>query len=103
MSATDIRDTGLGQPEMPDFARRDQVFDRPRHILHRYVSIDAVLIEKIDVVGSETFERAFDSGANAFGPAIAGAAARDVEPEFRRDNEKKSCAPSNSTPCGTPT
>jgi hypothetical protein len=38
----------FGHAEMLDLALGDQIFDRPSHVLDRYVRIDAVLIEKVD-------------------------------------------------------
>ena len=62
------------QAEMPDLALLDQVLDCPRHVLHRHVGIDPVLIEKVDMVCPKTPERAFDGSANMLWPAIHSAA-----------------------------
>ena len=48
---------GFGQPEMPDLALLDQVLDGSRHVFDRHGRIDAMLIEQIDAVGPEPFQR----------------------------------------------
>src|SRR2546422_5283799 len=49
--------TRLGKTEVPDLACLDQIFHRSRHVLDGYVGINAVLIEQVDPVGLESFER----------------------------------------------
>ena len=52
----DAGDARLRQAEMPDFARRDQLLHGTGYVLHRHGRIDAVLIEKVDMVGAQALE-----------------------------------------------
>ena len=77
---------GLGQAEMPHLALRDQLFHRPGHILDRHFRIDPVLVEQVDGVDPETFERGVGNLADVLGPAVQSglpAALADLKSEFR--------------------
>ena len=41
----------LGEAEVPDLARLDQILDRARDVLDRHLGIDPVLIVEIDMIG----------------------------------------------------
>src|SRR6185437_1403467 len=49
-------DSRLRKTKMPHLTLRNEVFDRPRHILDRNVRIDAVLIEQVDHIRTKTFQ-----------------------------------------------
>ena len=49
----DRRRPGLGQAEVPDLARRDQLADRAGDVLDRHVRVDPVLVEEVDHVGAQ--------------------------------------------------
>ena len=55
---------------MPHLTLRNEVFDRSRHILDRNVGIDAVLIEKVDHIRSETFQSTLHVFADMFWLAV---------------------------------
>jgi hypothetical protein len=48
--ASDHFGTGLAQPEETDLALLDQLPDRAGDVLDRYIGVDAVLVEDVDVV-----------------------------------------------------
>src|SRR5271166_1843956 len=78
----------LRQAEMPDFACRDQLLHGTGYVLHRHGRIDAVLIEKVDMVGAQALERSVDDRADMVGPAIQPghfALLADGEAELRAD------------------
>jgi hypothetical protein len=43
----------LGQPEVPDLPILDESLHRAGDVLDRYVGVDTVLVEQVDVVGLE--------------------------------------------------
>ena len=47
----------LGEPKRAHFARLDEIGHRANRILDRHGWIDAVLIEEIDYIDAEPFER----------------------------------------------
>lgn len=57
LGAKDRLHSRFRQPEVADLAFPDQVLDRRGDFFNRYVRIDAVLVEKIDVVSPEALER----------------------------------------------
>src|SRR5271166_5457195 len=78
----------LRQAEMPDFACRDQLLHGTGYVLHRHGRIDAVLIEKVDMVGAQALERSVNDRADMVGPAIQPghlALLADGETELRAD------------------
>ena len=54
MGSPDRRNARFGQPEMPNLAFADEVLDRARHILHRHLWVDAMLVVQVDVLGTES-------------------------------------------------
>jgi hypothetical protein len=50
----------FGKTEVQHLSLLDQVFDRTRHFFDGHIRIDAVLVVKVDPVGTQTFERFFD-------------------------------------------
>ena len=80
----------LRHPEMPDLALRDQFLDRSRDVLDRHIRIDPMLIEKVDRLNSEAFQRAFDSLPDALRPtgdaAVLAGLEVDVEAELGRNH-----------------
>src|SRR5580658_8319221 len=48
----------------------DQIPDCPRHIFDGHIWIDPMLIEKVDVIRSESFQRRFRYGTDIFRPAV---------------------------------
>src|SRR3546814_4363635 len=90
-------DLGCGQSKVAYLALQYRVTSRAGHVLDRYVAVDAVLVEQIDVVGMQTPQRAFDGAANVFGSAV-GAAERgfallDVETELGGDDRAVATTP----------
>ncbi len=61
---------GFGQAEVPHLAVLDQVFDGARHILDRHVRIDAMLIEQIDAISAEAFQRGVGDLLDMLRPAV---------------------------------
>ena len=59
MSATDRIDARLGKAEVLDLAFPDQVLYGSCDVFNGHVRVDAVLVEQIDSVDLETFERRF--------------------------------------------
>ena len=55
--AADRLRAGLGQAEVLDLARLDQVLDRAGDVFDRHIRIDAVLVEQVDDVGPQALER----------------------------------------------
>ena len=68
--ATDHRDTGLGHTVIFDLPRFHQLGDGTCHILDRNVGINAMLIEQVDAVGSQTLERGVSHLSDVLGPAV---------------------------------
>src|SRR5260221_1438715 len=69
MGAADVGYAGLGKTEKSYLALLDQITYRPGHILHRHLWIDTVLIQKVNVIGLESLERAFDGLTDILRPA----------------------------------
>lgn len=61
---------GLREAEVPDLPPLDQLLDRAGHLLDRDVAVDTVLVEQVDVVGTQPFQRLVDGAADRFGPAV---------------------------------
>jgi hypothetical protein len=86
VSPADRRSARLRKPEVQHFALRDQLFDRAGDVLDRDVRIDAMLVQKIDTVGAEAFERGVDDCLDVLRAAVETTSASfDVEAELRRD------------------
>src|ERR1700733_13170937 len=68
--ATNRLDAGFGEAEVPDLALLNEVLHGSGDILNRHVGIDAVLIEEVDDIGLESFQRGLGDLADVLGPAI---------------------------------
>jgi hypothetical protein len=82
-------DPGLRQAEVAHLAFLDQLLDRAGHVLDRNVRVDAVLVEQVHVVGTETAERALEGRTDVLRPAVQPALPRcvaDREAELGRDH-----------------
>src|SRR3546814_14966287 len=83
VGAADVGDAGFGQTKVAYLALPYEVTERAGHVLDRYVAVDEVLVEQIDVVGMQTRQRAFEGTADVFGSAAVtaelGVASLDVE------------------------
>jgi hypothetical protein len=58
------------ETEVCDLAFADQIFDRARDVLDRYVGVDPVLIEEIDPIGLEPLQRRLGDFANVRRAAV---------------------------------
>jgi hypothetical protein len=87
--ATDRLHARLRKPEVLDFAFANQVLHGSRHILDRHVPVDTVLVEEIDPIGLEAFERSLGDLLDVRWPTIktALAARFEREPELGRDDD----------------
>jgi hypothetical protein len=70
VGAADIRGAGFGQAEIADFAGGDEFGDGAGDILDRHGTVDAVLIEQVDVIGPQPLQRAFHGLADLIGMAV---------------------------------
>src|SRR5271167_2323316 len=70
MRAADGLHTGFRKPEVLDLPRSDQVLHGPGYILHRYVRVNPMLIEQVDVIGPEPFQRCIGDGPDTLRPAV---------------------------------
>ena len=70
MSAANDINACFGKSEMPDFSGINQIFDRARRFFNRHVRINAVLIKKVNIIGSQTFERSIANFFNMFRSAV---------------------------------
>src|ERR1700722_9923792 len=69
------------------FALPNEIFHRSRNVLDGNFGIDAVLIEEVDRIRSESLERGIGVLANALGPAVESCrGSACLEAEFRRDD-----------------
>lgn len=76
MGAPNDFHAGFRQAEMLDLALLDQIPDSASDFFNRHIRVDTVLVEQIDIVGTQTLERLFDSDdTDAFWSAIRPAAA----------------------------
>ena len=74
---------------MLDLPLRDQLLHRAGNFLDRYIGIDAVLVEQVDLLDAEPLERSLGNRADMLGPAVQARllhAARDVEAELGGDH-----------------
>ena len=70
--------------------RTDHIDLLYQHLFDRDLSIDAVLVEEIDVVGAQPLQRPLDAFPDRLGPAVEpaiAARARHVEAELRCDHD----------------
>jgi hypothetical protein len=72
VSLADVRDTRLGHAEVAHLAFAHQFAHGAGHVRHGDVGIDAVLVEKIDVIRSQALQRGVHDVANV-GRAAVGA------------------------------
>src|SRR5258706_2412233 len=68
--ATDRLYTSLGKSKVLNLARLNQILHRSRHLFDRHVRVNAVLIERIDDIGSESFERGLGDLLDVLWPAV---------------------------------
>ena len=61
---------GLGQAEVFDLALPDQILDGSRDVLDRHVRIDTVLIEQVDAIGAQPFQRRIGDLPDMLRPAV---------------------------------
>src|ERR1017187_263364 len=81
----------LGQAEMLYLTLLNQILHRSSHIFDWHLRVNAVLIEQVDRVHSQSLQRALHSLFDVFRPAVQTSWMRiflgfESEPEFRRDN-----------------
>ena len=69
MGPADRPDAGFRQSEVTDLAGFDQLLDRAGDVFDRDVRVDAVLVQQVDVVGAESFQRGVDGLADVPGAA----------------------------------
>ena len=77
---------------MFDLARLDKPFDGAGHVFHWHGRIDPVLVQKIDVVGTQALQHGVDDRDDVLGAAVQTAGSRaglqiDVEAELGRDDD----------------
>src|SRR5579871_653852 len=74
---------------MPDLPLSDQVLHGARNILDRDIGIDAVLIEEVNGIYTQTLQRLLGDLPDAFRPAIgrARSAGAEVEAKLRGDDD----------------
>src|SRR5437899_10935189 len=81
----------FGETEVANLARFAELRHRADRIFDRRVGVDAMLIIKIDNVGSEALQTGFASGADVFGTPGYFASGRIFGPphdsELRRDSD----------------
>ena len=70
MRATDGLQPRFGQPEVPDLAFANQVFDRTGDVFDWHVGVDAVLVEEVDPIGLEPLQRRLRHLTNVRRPAV---------------------------------
>ena len=81
MRTTDGVQPRFGQPEVPDLAFANQVFDRTGDVFDRHVGVDAVLVEEVDPIGLEPLQRRLRHLANVRRPAVQSSRLAVVELE----------------------
>ena len=88
VGATDRLDARFRKPEMLHLALLDQFLDRTGDVFDWHVRVDAVLIEQIDHISLEAFERGLGDLLDMLRPAVQArrprprVTATKVEPEF---------------------
>ena len=89
MCATDSLHAGFRQAEVLYLALANQVFHRRRHIFDGHRWVDTVLVEQVDGLDLEPFQRSFDDLPDVRQPAVKAAllAGIAVESELRRDHD----------------
>ena len=56
--------------EISDLAGGNQILHRTRHLFHRHGGVNAVLVQKVDVIGIHAGERLLDHGTDALRAAV---------------------------------
>src|SRR5207249_5017647 len=86
--ATDRLHSRFRKSEVPDLTFLNQIFHGSRHVFDRHGGINSMLIEQIDVIGLESFERGFGDLLDVLWPAIGPAllVTLELEPELGRDH-----------------
>ena len=74
--AADRLHARLGEAEVPDLARLDQLLHRAGDVLDRDARVDAVLVEQVDRVGPEPLQRRVDAALDRLRAAVEPAAVR---------------------------
>ena len=89
VGSADIGHASFGKAEVAYFALLDEFADRAGHVLHGHLTIDAMLIKEVNMVGPQSLEAAFYRRANMRGPAVGAAAFAilNSEAEFGRDHD----------------
>ena len=88
MRAADRLGAGFRQAEVAHLAGADQLPDRARHVLHRHVRVNAVLIEEVEAVGLQAPQGVLGNRAYALRPAVhARLRSAVLEAELGRDDD----------------
>ena len=87
MRSADCSRTRLGETEVQDLALGDQIFYRTSHVFDWHFRIDAVLVVKINAVGSEALQRFLGYFLDVLWSAIESYGTIDLETEFGCDND----------------
>ena len=87
--ATDRLHARLRQTEVLDLALANEVLDRACDIFDRNLRVDTVLVEEIDPIGPETFQRRLRDLADVRGAAVEAGLlpVLDLEAELRGDDD----------------
>ena len=93
MRSADRLHARLGEAEVPDLSRLDQLLHRAGDLLDRDVWIDAVLVEEVDRLGAKAPKRGVDALPDRLRPAVearrplADLDALEIPAELRRDHD----------------
>src|SRR5580704_5381512 len=87
MRSADCSCTRFGETEVQDFPLGDQIFYRASHIFYWHFRIDAVLVVKINAVGSEALQRFLGYPLDVLWSAIECYGTIDFETEFGCDSD----------------
>jgi len=87
MCTTNGFQAGLRQAEVLYFALTNQIFHRPGHLFDGHVWVDTVLVQEVNRLNLEPFQRGLDDLPDVLRPAVEAAllARVAVESELRRD------------------
>jgi hypothetical protein len=87
MRSADCSRTRLGKTEVQDLALGDQIFYRTSHVFDWHFRIDAVLVVKINAVGSEALQRFLGYLLDVRRSAIESYGTIDLETKFGCDHD----------------
>jgi hypothetical protein len=79
----------FGKTKVFHFALLDQIFDNARDVFDRHIWIDAMLVEQVDAICLQSFERSLGNFPDVLRAAINAdllSSLGNLEPELRRDN-----------------